>query len=59
MSTPGIPANPRLVTLDRIDCDRGYTSDSVVLVCKAANHARGDTASHDFAKFVAEIKETA
>lgn len=49
-------ADPRLVTLDRLDCDRGYTSDNVALVCKAANQARGDTPLPAFHDFVQEIK---
>ena len=55
MTTDVGTADPRLVTLDRIDCGRGYTSDNVMLVCKAANQARGDIPSPDFSKFVAEI----
>jgi hypothetical protein len=56
MTTDVAARDPRLVTLDRIDCSRGYTSDNVVLVCRSANQARGDVPSHDFAKFVEEIK---
>lgn len=56
MTTDVASHDPRLVTLDRLDCSRGYTSDNVALVCKAANHARGDVPLHDFNDFVQEIK---
>jgi CRISPR/Cas system Type II protein with McrA/HNH and RuvC-like nuclease domain len=49
-------ASPRLVTLDRVDCARGYTADNVILVSKAANQARGNFPAHEFKEFVAEIK---
>jgi hypothetical protein len=56
MTTDVAAHNPRLVTLDRLDCSRGYTSDNVALVCKAANQARGDTPLPDFNDFIVEIK---
>lgn len=46
----------RLVTLDRINNARGYTKDNVVLVCKAANQARGSSTPDEFASFIADVR---
>lgn len=52
------PRKPRSVSVDRIDCARGYTKDNVVLACRAANLGRSDSSPEDFAEFIRMIKET-
>ena len=34
--------NPLKLTIDRLDCKKGYSKDNVVLCCYAANCGRGD-----------------
>lgn len=34
--------NPAKLTIDRLDCSKGYSKDNVVLTCYAANCGRGD-----------------
>lgn len=46
----------RIVTLDRLDNTRGYTSDNVTLVCKAANQARGDASVEEFVRFLDDVR---
>lgn len=46
----------RIVTLDRIDCSRGYSSDNVVLACKAVNQARGDASPAEFVQFLDDVR---
>lgn len=49
---------PWSISLDRIDCDRGYLQDNVALVCKAANLARNDSSPDDMHTFVELIKRS-
>lgn len=46
-----------LVSLDRVDCSRGYTQDNVVLACRAANTARGDLSIEEFEIFVEMVRK--
>lgn len=46
----------RLITLDRLDNSRGYTKDNVVLVCKAANQARGNATPAEFVAFIDDVR---
>ena len=46
----------RIATLDRLDNSRGYTKDNVVLVCKAANQARGDASPEEFVRFIDDVR---
>ena len=46
----------RLLTLDRLDNSRGYTKDNVVLVCKAANQARGNASPEEFVRFIDDVR---
>lgn len=48
----------RSITLDRIDCGRGYVQGNVVLACRAANLARGNAAVDDMLVFVEMIKRS-
>jgi hypothetical protein len=45
------------VSLDRLDCKRGYTMDNVVLSCIAANTARGNATPDQFAEFLGLVGE--
>lgn len=42
----------RQISLDRLDCSRGYTQDNVVLACRSANFARNDEDPSVFNKFI-------
>lgn len=46
----------RLITVDRQDCSRGYTQDNAVLVCKAANQARGNATPEEFVLLLDEVR---
>ena len=37
------PKSPFLPSLDRVNSDRGYRADNVVLACLAANYAKNNT----------------
>jgi hypothetical protein len=50
--------HPNQVSLDRIDVQRGYTKDNVLLVCQAANLARCDAPIEVFEDFVMAIRRT-
>lgn len=49
---------PWSVSLDRLDCDRGYTKDNVVLVCMSANLARNDSSPDDMRAFIEMIRRS-
>lgn len=49
---------PWSVSLDRIDCDRGYLQGNVALVCKATNLARNDSSPDDMRTFIELIKRS-
>ena len=44
-----------MISLDRLDCSRGYVQGNVVLSCKAANTARGDASVDEFSDFLEPI----
>jgi hypothetical protein len=46
------------ISLDRLDCSRGYTQDNVVLTCKAANLARSDSSPDEMRAFISMIKRS-
>lgn len=48
----------RSITLDRLDCDRGYVQGNVVLACRAANLARGNASTDDMHVLVEMIKRS-
>ena len=51
--------NPRQISIDRIDCNLGYTKDNIQLVCMIANFAKNnftDEQLFDFCKSVIENK---
>lgn len=50
--------HPNQVSLDRLDIERGYTQDNVVLASQAANLARCDAPAEFFSDFVAEIRRS-
>lgn len=57
MQLPGnkrnrIPKCPRLVSVDRIDNDKGYTIDNIHLVCLAINYGRKNANVADFLEYV-------
>lgn len=48
----------RSITLDRLDCERGYAQGNVVLACRAANLARGNASTDDMHVLVEMIKRS-
>lgn len=48
----------RSITLDRLDCERGYVQGNVVLACRAANLARGNASTDDMHVLVEMIKRS-
>jgi hypothetical protein len=48
---------PWSVSLDRLDCDRGYVKGNVMLTCRAANLARNNSTPAEMEAFVKMIKE--
>lgn len=48
----------RSITLDRLDCDRGYVQGNVVLASRAANLARGNASTDDMHVLVELIKRS-
>lgn len=50
-------SNPRSMSVDRLDNDKGYTKDNIVITSRAANLARNNTSAKDFTLFVQEIKD--
>lgn len=49
---------PWSISLDRMDCDRGYVRDNVVLVCMSANLARNDSSPDDIRAFIEMIRRS-
>jgi hypothetical protein len=54
LETPRLPWS---VSLDRLDCSKGYTKDNVVLACRAANLGRSDSTPDQMLAFIEMIKE--
>ena len=48
--------NPAKVTIDRLDCTKGYSKDNVVLTCYAANCGRGNCTIENWIKIIKIIK---
>lgn len=48
--------NPSKLTIDRLDCNKGYSKDNVVLTCYAANCGRGDCPVKIWEKIIKKIK---
>jgi len=48
--------NPAKLTIDRLDCSKGYSKDNVVLTCYAANCGRGDCSVENWKKIIKNIK---
>lgn len=48
--------NPAKLTIDRLDCTKGYSKTNVVLTCYAANCGRGDCSVKDWSKITNNIK---
>jgi hypothetical protein len=44
-------------SIDRIDCDKGYTKDNINLVCFSVNTARSDLSIEDFLNLSSEINQ--
>ena len=49
---------PWSVSLDRLDCSKGYLQGNVMLTCVAANLARNDSTPDEMLAFIKMIKET-
>jgi hypothetical protein len=41
-----------MISIDRIDCSKGYARDNIRLVTKASNTARGDATPEEFRSFL-------
>lgn len=50
------PCDPQQPTIDRLDQDKGYTQDNVVLSCFAANIGRNITSKERFREFSEMLK---
>lgn len=48
--------NPSKLTIDRLDCTKGYSKDNVVLTCYAANCGRGDCPVEIWENIIKNIK---
>lgn len=48
--------NPSKLTIDRLDCSKGYSKDNVVLTSYAANCGRGDCSVENWIKIINNIK---
>lgn len=48
----------RSITLDRLNCERGYVQGNVALACRAANLARGNASTDDMRVLVEMIKRS-
>ena len=48
--------NPSKLTIDRLDCTKGYTKENVVLACYAANCGRGDCSVENWKSIINNIK---
>jgi len=48
--------NPSKLTIDRLNCAKGYSKDNVVLTCYAANCGRGDCPVEIWEKIIKNIK---
>lgn len=46
------------ISLDRLDCSRGYVQGNVVLACRGANLARGNASEDEMRIFVEMIKRS-
>ncbi len=50
--------NPLQPSLDRIDCNRGYTRDNVVLASQFANMGRSDMSADRFRVFIEQLSQS-
>ena len=48
--------NPAKLTIDRLDCTKGYSKDNVVLTCYAANCGRGNCSVEIWKKIIKNIQ---
>lgn len=48
--------NPAKLTIDRLDCSKGYSKDNVVLTCYAANCGRGNCSVEIWKSIIKNIK---
>jgi hypothetical protein len=51
--------NPYNASVDRLDSDRGYTPDNIVLCCKNINYMKNSLTVEDFMNFLAAVSESA
>ena len=49
--------NPSKLTIDRLDCTKGYTKENVVLACYAANCGRADCSVESWKSIINNIKD--
>jgi hypothetical protein len=52
------PKHPQKPSLDRIDSEKGYTPDNVILTSFSMNFARNSNSFEDFKQFIDILKET-
>ena len=51
------PHNPIAMSVDRIDNDKDYLEDNVVICCRLANLGRGSCDFEEFKKIIKQLKE--
>ena len=56
--TYGSKSGPTLVSIDRVENDRGYVSGNIVLACDAANRGRKDRGPEAFEIFVELLRQS-
>lgn len=49
--------NPAKLTIDRLDCSKGYSKDNIVLTSYAANCGRGDCSVENWEKILKNIHD--
>jgi len=49
--------NPKQCSLDRIDCEKGYTKDNIQFICMIANFAKNNFTNEQVLEFCKAVVE--
>jgi hypothetical protein len=55
---PKLKSHPEKVSIDRLDSNKGYIKDNIVLCCLMANTMKFDTSLEEFKKWIYDINNT-